>query len=457
MLSKDIYHGLTGTGPYDKSAPTPQPQQSPAANALMSGAGSVFGPQADPRNYPPGNWPEKIARGAGNVATQAAIGRGGAALGEAALTGTAPSAITIKQIIGSGVSGATAGAGSETGRGIAQRAVDIDPDFRRLHPAVAQMIEDAGGVVGGGAGGWAGSSFANRVGISGGAPRAGHSPEELETIANSQYNAAKALNPEYKPPAVAQWANAHAQDLYSNYGSAEIQPILRTLNKLSNPPPMAVSVPMTELTALDDQLGKVVQKNIQPDGSMSKMGSAARDTQQAIRNFIKNPTPQSVHSGDPYTAAKNWNDADANWAAAQRSKTVANQKFTPKTLRGFTPDEQAQITKFQQGSPTRNAASGVSKFLGHSSALGFVPAAIEGYEKGGLKGALLAGAAPAVAGYGFHKVSDYLKNSALNRIAEQTRQRSPAYQSIPMDERAASPFRTTVPVGLGAFSGLTGQ
>lgn len=85
--------------------------------------------------------------------------------------------------------------------------------------------------------------------------------------------------------------------------------------------------------------------------------------------------------------------------------------------------------------------------------------AYEGYEKGGIPGAIGLGLAPAAAGYAMHKGREALANRAFDRIAAQTRQRSPAYQNIPEDQRGASPFRTTIPVGLGALtgSGIWGQ
>lgn len=94
----------------------------------------------------------------------------------------------------------------------------------------------------------------------------------------------------------------------------------------------------------------------------------------------------------------------------------------------------------------------------HGGGLASIPlAAVEGYHLGGLYGALAAGMVPSIASYGLHRGSEALSNRALDRIMQQTRQRSPAYQAIPLAQRPGSAFRTAVPVGLGAISGLTGQ
>ena len=113
-------------------------------------------------------------------------------------------------------------------------------------------------------------------------------------------------------------------------------------------------------------------------------------------------------------------------------------------------------------------------------------ALMEGYDKGGWKGALAATAGPGIIGAGLHKASNYLANNALNKIAQQTLQRSPAGRAAlapnpnlrrewtpsakaqpqhwwqvgpppPASPTGASPFRTTVPVGLGTLSGMSGQ
>lgn len=290
--AKDMYYGVTGTGPYAKGAkpdPSTQPQPSPVSNWLQTQGGKVS-PQLDPRNYPAQNWPERIARSAGQTGTEALIGRA-ATTGVQAFTdpSAVPSAIKIgKQLAGSWFSGAGAGAGAETGRGAAQRAVDIDPDFRRLHPAIADMIENAGGIVGGVAGGYGASSVANRFGFPAGDPRADFTSDQLLKTAGNQYEIAKNIPANYTTPSISKFAFDHSQALLGNYGSSEIQPIITRLNKLMNTPAGAQSVPLKELTTLDDYLGTVVKKNTDNMGNVSKLGGAAADTQTAIRNFIKN-------------------------------------------------------------------------------------------------------------------------------------------------------------------------
>lgn len=483
--AKDMYYGVTGTGPYAKGAkpdPSTQPQPSPVSNWLQTQGGKVS-PQLDPRNYPAQNWPERIARSAGQTGTEALIGRAATTEVQAFTDPSAvPSAIKIgKQLAGSWFSGAGAGAGAETGRGAAQRAVDIDPDFRRLHPAIADMIENAGGIVGGVAGGYGASSVANRFGFPAGDPRADFTSDQLLKTAGNQYEIAKNIPANYTTPSISKFAFDHSQALLGNYGSSEIQPIITRLNKLMNTPAGAQSVPLKELTTLDDYLGTVVKKNTDNMGNVSKLGGAAADTQTAIRNFIKNPPQGSVHSGRPDLAAQYWNVADGNWAAGSRSQTLDLAKkqgersgdlegqvskltapgSVDKKLYGFSDDEKEQLERFSQGSNLRSALGSGSRALSpHGGGLLSMPfMAYEGYEKGGIPGAIGLGLAPAAAGYAMHKGREALANRAFDRIAAQTRQRSPAYQNIPEDQRGASPFRTTIPVGLGALtgSGIWGQ
>jgi hypothetical protein len=485
---KDVAHGLSTakgnfwslTGPGlqfgeygDKPTMPTQDQPVPGGSEWMMGQAGKVSPQLDPRNYPAQNWPERIARGAGDVGTQAALGRVAGYVG----TGAPSSVAVAKQLAGSTLAGAGGGAGGQFGRGVAEHAIDVLPDFRTLHPLATEAIENVGGVIGGGVGGLTASGAASRARIAAGEPAAGFTSDQLIERANRQYAKGRSIPANYTVPAVAQWANNHLQTLYGNYGSSEIGPIVARLNKLANPPATAGYVPLTELTALDDALGTVVKKNIQP-GGMTKLGSAAADTQSAIKSFIRNPTPQAIHSGDPQLAARYFNVADGNFAAGKRSQTIeraqqqgersgnlegAVGKLTDpaviaKRLRGFTPDEQEQLDRFSQGAPIRNAMGWTGHQLTHGAGLGSMPFMMyEGYEKAGIPGAIGLGLAPAATGYALHRGKEALANRALNRIAEQTRQRSPAYQAIPMAERPASPFRTTIPVGLGAVSGLWGQ
>ncbi|HEY3622753.1 MAG TPA: hypothetical protein VGL12_10255 [Roseiarcus sp.] len=488
----DLWHLIT-TGQYGAKPTMPQHAPVPGGSEWMMGEAGQVSPQLDPRNYPAQNWPERIARGAGDVGTQAALGRLGTsgfqmARGVPPITPpptgplALPSSISIgkqlaetaKQTAGAGIAGAGGGAGGQIGRGVAEHAIDVDPDFRRLHPAMANVIEGLGGTIGGVGGGLTGTGVASRIGIPGGAPAADISSKDLRGIADSQYNMADSVNANYRAPAVEQFFRDHANNLYDTYGSAEIMPVLSKLNRYANPTRNAV--PMKELTALDDQLGKTVKSNLQVDGTPNTLGSAAADTQRAIRNFINNPTPQTVHSGDPYFAASIRQDADANWAASKRSQRLelaqevgerpgqsvtgeitklTDPRYMAKRLYGFNPEEKEALNQFVKGSPLRTA---VGNLPAEKIGWGSVPfAAWEGYQHAGIPGALVAGAIGPVAGYGMHKLNDFLANRALNRIAEQTRQRSPAYQAIPASARPASPFRTTIPVGLGALSGLQQQ
>jgi hypothetical protein len=452
---------------------------------LMQQAGEKISPQLNPNNYPPQNEAERLARGAGDVGTQALMGRGIFA-GVGALRGV-PSSISIgRQLAGAGIGGAGGGAGSVAGRDAASQALNLYPNFRAQHPDAAQTIETASGLVGGGVGGLTGSGIANRFGAPGGAPAASQSPKELETIAKNQYTTANNIPANFTPSGVAAWANWHLQNLYKNYGSADIGPVVSRLNKLANPPANAVHVPLKELTSLDDDLGGVGK--ILP-GGVDKLRSAAADTQRSIKGFIRNPPPGTIHSGDPILAAQTYKTADANFGAARRGQKLADiqtdaalpgrpsaraqvtnlvrPSVIDKQLRGFPDEDRQSLTEYAHGTPLGNALenfAGPAGGHGGGGAFGALYPVIEGakvggelgHHIGGLPGRVIGGTLGAFAyptAKGIARRAANWRQPQLSPIIQQTMSKAPGYRS----PTPASPFRTAVPVGLGALSGLTDQ
>jgi hypothetical protein len=468
------------TGPGVQASDLPKRDQPvPGSSDWMMTQGGKLSPQLDPRNYPPQNEAERIARGAGDVAGQAVLGRGAVALVKGV-----PSSISIaKQLAGAGFGGAGGGAGSVAGRDVTSSTLDLYPNFRKEHPDASSLIEDVGGVVGGGVGGLTASGIANRTGFAAGAPRTSQSPEELKATSSGQYTVAKNIPANYTTSGMSTWANNHLNDLYNKYGSSEIQPVVRELNKFVNPPAGALHVPLNELTSLDDRLGKVGK--ILP-GGVDKLRSAAADTQNAIKGFIRNPPPGSIHSGNPIMAAEYYKIADANWAASQRAQKLVNlQKdaafpgrptaraqvtnlvrpgVIDKQLRGWPPEDRQSLIDYAHGTPFRNAMENFGASGGHGGggAFGTLFPIIEGAKWGsemgsfaGLPGRVIggvlgAGAYPAAKGIA-RRASGSGKQ--LNPIIQQTMRRAPGYQP----PTPTSPFRTAVPVGLGTLSGLSNQ
>jgi hypothetical protein len=485
QAAKDLYH-LATTGQYGDK-PTPVTRDAPVAGGSewLMGKGGEYSPQLDPRNYPAQNLPEKIVRGAADVGTQAAVGRIGGFGGTALTKGTSalPSAVTIgKQLAGSTIAGAGGGAGGQAGRGMAESA--IDPYFRMQHPLIAQAIENTAGAVGGFTGGLTGSSLTRRFGIPGGSPESSQSPEELHDIASKQYTTANNTPANYTTPSVAAWANWQLQNLYKNYGSSEIGPVVSKLTKLANPPANAVHVPLKELVSLHDDLagtGKILP------GGVDKLRSAAADTQKSIQGFIRNPPPGSTHSGNPNLAAQTYKTADANWGASLRGQKLVNlQKDATfpgrptaraqvtnlvrpgvinKQLRGFSDEDKQSLTEYAHGTPFGNLLESIGgKGHGEGGAFGRLYPVFEGAKMGGelghhiaglpgrvVGGILGAGTYPAAKGIARRLTPRY--QPQLNPIIQQTMSRAPGYRQ----PTPTSPFRTTIPVGLGAISGLSDQ
>jgi hypothetical protein len=487
QAAKDLYH-LATTGSYgDKPTPVTRDAPVPGSSDWLMTKGGQYSPQLDPRNYPAQNLTEKIVRGAADVGTQAAVGRVGGWGGTAALkaagrtTEALPSAITMsRQLAGSAIAGGGGGGGGQAGRGWAESA--IDPYFRMQHPLIADAIENTAGAVGGFTGGLTASGLTKRFGIPGGSPESSQSPEELRDIASKQYTTAKNIQANYTPTGVAAWANWQLQNLYKNYGSSEIGSVTSKLTKLANPPANAVHVPLKELTSLHDDLagtGKIL-----PTGA-DKLRSAAADTQKSIDTFVRNPPPGSIHSGDPNLAAQTYKTADANWAGAMRGLKLRNLQtdatypgrpsaraqvtnlvrpgVVNKQLRGWDPEDIRSLTEFAHGTPMGNALEnfGASGHGGGGAFSTFYPI-IEGAKWGsemgsigGLPGRIIGGAIGAAAYPTAKAVARRVSNSGkqLNPIIQQTMSRAPGYRQ----PTSTSPFRTTIPVGLGTISGLSGQ
>jgi hypothetical protein len=484
QAGKDLWSLIT-TGHYG-AKPTMRTHDAPVTGSsdwLMT-KGGEYSPQLDPRNYPAQNLPEKIVRGAADVGTQAAVGRIGGFGGTALTKGTSalPSAVTIgKQLAGSTIAGAGGGAGGQAGRGMAESA--IDPYFRMQHPLIAQAIENTAGAVGGFTGGLTGSGLTKRFGIPGGSPESSQSPEELRDIATKGYTTANNTPANYTTPSVAAWANWQLQNLYKNYGSSEIGTITSKLTKLANPPANAVHVPLKELVSLHDDLagtGKMLPTG--PD----KLRGAAADTQKSIQTFIRNPPPGSTHSGNPNLAAQTYKTADANWGAAMRGLKLRNLQtdatfpgrptaraqvtnlvrpgVIDKQLRGWPAEDRQSLIEFAHGTPFRNAMENFGASGGHGGGGAFstlypiVEGAKWGSEMGsffGMPGRIIGGAIGAGAYPTAKAVARKVSGSGkqLNPIIQQTMSRAPGYRQ----PTPTSPFRTTIPVGLGTISGLSGQ
>lgn len=473
--AKDLYH-LATTGEYGDKPTLPNYSLPGGSESLMGRAGQVS-PQLDPRNYPAQNLAERIARTAGDVGVQAATGRLGGT-GFSTLRGAPlPSAVTIgKQLAGATVAGAGAGTGAQTGREVAG-AIPSE-EFRLQHPLATQAIEDVGGVIGGMGGGYLGSGIANKTGFAAGPAAFKTAPKDLTKLGADQMNMARSIPANFKVQPVQQSAFNLQQSLQSTYGSGQIGPVISKIDRLLNPPAGYFAVPFHQLDSLSNDLAVMAKKNVG-----TPLGAAANDASKWIENFSRNSPPSTYHSGNPDLVARWFNVADQNYAAGKRGEKleqlqdvaelpgkpsvrqqVANlvdPRYIRKRLYGFSDEDKQALERYTKGTPFGTFLESIGEGGGpHESGFGRLYPIWEGAKLGAEHlgpfltkpvGALVGAATYPTIKWGARKAAPYFQPQ-LSPIIEQTMQRAPGYVSTP-----ASPFRTTVPVGLGAISGLSGQ
>lgn len=138
-------------------------------------------------------------------------------------------------------------------------------------------------------------------------------------------------------------------------------------------------------------------------------GKAAERVQQKLDNAELQAA--SAHSG-----------GNIDNATRQKLRTVLTN---PKQSRGLTADELDQIDQVVRGSPTGNVLRAAGKILGGGGGLGSMVSAAEGMHVAGPLGA----AAP-IAGYAIKRAGDALTERAANRAVQQILSRAPSATNL---------------------------
>lgn len=208
-------------------------------------------------------------------------------------------------------------------------------------------------------------------------------------------------------------------------------------------------------------------------------GNAARDfanpteqlaAQRAIESldgFLARSDPASVVSGPANQVAPLLRDANGNYAAYRRSKTLTDladaaqlranasnsgqnagnttrQRVASlllngdgKQVKGFSKQELGDLRAVNEGSAAANSTRYIGNLLGGGGGLGqLLTAAIGaagGSAAGGGLGAAIGSVAPVAIGKGSKAVSNALTERALTEVASSLRQRSPVYEALLKD------------------------
>lgn len=283
--------------------------------------------------------------------------------------------------------------------------------------------------------------------------------EELRNAATSGgrhggYDAATASGLGLHPQGVAAVASRVEQDLVNThahtggqYGTAP--KTLAVLEELQNPPAGAV-VTAANLSTVRKNLGRIAGET--NEGRPTPDAHAASVALEHLRGYTENIPASHVVAGDAAAYANAIREANANYAAMARSRTI-DTKLTraennaaggihtspdnqiksqirqilnnPKQQRGFSAEELAAMDRLNRGTVTSNtlrqagrAGSGVVPMMAHAlTAVGTGGASI-----------------PASLGIGIplyaaRKIAERLTRGQANRLDEMIRSRSPEYQA----------------------------
>jgi len=208
---------------------------------------------------------------------------------------------------------------------------------------------------------------------------------------------------------------------------------------------------------------------------------AAANARNDFLAFLENAAPQDVLAGTApaVEATRELRDTIGNWAAAERSNTLntlednaelradaahsghagsnplrqaiaSGLRINPATGQsyfsrsGFSPEEIAALRNdvVKGGQPdnaVRTAANMAGGGLGHMGFIGALLAGKEGYEYGGLPGALIGGSIPFV-GSGLRKLDNALIAKRLADVDNMVRMRSPLAQQMDLPQEAVFPM-----------------
>lgn len=288
-------------------------------------------------------------------------------------------------------------------------------------------------------------------------------PDMLEQAAGAGYDSLRNSDVRYAAGAMKDWAEGTLQNL-RDFHPTEAPGTYGKVSQFQNPPAInpadpnsAVFVTPEDLIAFRRSLGKTAGNFNNPTDQ-----AAAGVARGSLDQFMQNPPSGAVVSGDPSGVASTLADANANWAAAQRGRSLfgladkaegqaavhnSGANYTnnlrqrlerlaqsDKQSAGFTDDEIDQIRNIARGGPVTNGLRTVGNLLGGGGGLGALAAGAVGEHA---TGSPLGFGIP-IAGTLAKKLGDMLIERQLSGLTNETMMRSPLGQSMVGETPAAT-------------------
>ena len=281
---------------------------------------------------------------------------------------------------------------------------------------------------------------------------------ELKTAANQSYNAARQSGLELHPQGPASWAAATEQELIGpNHGftggSNGVAPKTFGVLEQLQSPPTGATVSASNLDALRKNLGRIARET--SEGKPTADAAAASIALERLNSYTENIPQSHIMAGDPAAYVRNTKIGNADYAAAQRVRTLdtrltkaenaADRQIAgslenqikskagslldnPKNIRGMSPEEIAQLQLINSGDRPSNFLRQVGRGgAGVIPLMGQIAAAPGVFAAGGPIGlALQGGVAGAL--YGARKGSEAITKSRAEKLVEMLAKRSPEYE-----------------------------
>jgi hypothetical protein len=278
---------------------------------------------------------------------------------------------------------------------------------------------------------------------------------ELKAAGSAGFEQARNLGVEIKPQSVQDFATRVKADLDSRLGIDEnLAPKTHgILSKVEEPPAPGAVATVDNLQSLRRKLGNAASS---PDKTERLAASSAKS---ALDDYLANLPSADVISGNPQTAAAILKEANANYAAAERSNAInaklvraelraaaansgqnvantirqrmADILINPNLQRGYTAAELAQIERIVRGTNIGNTARYAKNIFGGGGGLGTLATGAVGTVAAGPAGIALA--APGVLG---RVIADASTMQQVRILDQMLRSRAPLAQA-----RTAVPLR----------------